>query len=139
MSDASAQYGSGESHACRNLIEAQTLLAELRGFDAEGMATFIERDRGLLDEEVEIEKVSRNEYKVRQKARNPRLFPDPASLPVEIDEARAEEIDPLLVTAIIAKESSFKTRVVSHAGAVGLASPAHPIKRAQQLLAVHLR
>lgn len=37
-----------------------------------------------------------------------------------VDEARAEAIDPLLVTAIIAKESSFKSRVVSHAGAVGL-------------------
>ena len=37
-----------------------------------------------------------------------------------INEARAEAIDPLLVTAIIAKESSFKSRVVSHAGAVGL-------------------
>lgn len=37
-----------------------------------------------------------------------------------VDEAHAEAVDPLLVTAIIAKESSFKTRVVSHAGAVGL-------------------
>jgi hypothetical protein len=36
------------------------------------------------------------------------------------EEARAESIDPLLVTAIIARESSFKSRVVSHAGAVGL-------------------
>ncbi len=37
-----------------------------------------------------------------------------------VEEARAEAIDPLLVAAIIAKESSFKSRVVSHAGAVGL-------------------
>jgi soluble lytic murein transglycosylase len=37
-----------------------------------------------------------------------------------VDEAHAETVDPLLVAAIIAKESSFKTRVVSHAGAVGL-------------------
>jgi len=37
-----------------------------------------------------------------------------------VEEARAEAIDPLFVTAIIAKESSFKSRVVSHAGAVGL-------------------
>ena len=37
-----------------------------------------------------------------------------------VDEARAEAVDPLLVAAIIAKESSFKSRVVSHAGAVGL-------------------
>ena len=60
---------------------------ELKSFDAEGIATFIERDRGLLEEEVEIEKVASDEYIVRQKARNPRLFSDPASLPVEIDEA----------------------------------------------------
>jgi len=37
-----------------------------------------------------------------------------------VEEARAEAVDPLLVAAIIAKESSFKSRVVSHAGAVGL-------------------
>jgi len=37
-----------------------------------------------------------------------------------VEEAHAESVDPLLVAAIIAKESSFKTRVVSHAGAVGL-------------------
>ncbi|NIM01923.1 MAG: transglycosylase SLT domain-containing protein [Acidobacteria bacterium] len=37
-----------------------------------------------------------------------------------VEEAYAEEVDPLLVTAIVAKESSFKSRVVSHAGAVGL-------------------
>ncbi|NIM63949.1 MAG: transglycosylase SLT domain-containing protein, partial [Acidobacteria bacterium] len=37
-----------------------------------------------------------------------------------VEEARAERIDPLLVAAIVAKESSFMARVVSHAGAVGL-------------------
>ena len=37
-----------------------------------------------------------------------------------VEEAGAAAIDPLLVAAIIAKESSFKSRVVSHAGAVGL-------------------
>jgi len=37
-----------------------------------------------------------------------------------VEEAHAEAIDPLLVAAIIAKESSFKSRVVSHVGAVGL-------------------
>lgn len=37
-----------------------------------------------------------------------------------IDEARAQRVDPYLVAAIVAKESSFKSRVVSHAGAVGL-------------------
>ncbi len=37
-----------------------------------------------------------------------------------VEESVAESVDPLLVTAIVAKESSFKTRVVSHAGAVGL-------------------
>jgi len=59
----------------------------LEKFDAEGIALFIQRDRALLDEEVEVEKVSTDEYVVRQKARNRRLFPAPASLPVEIDEA----------------------------------------------------
>ena len=37
-----------------------------------------------------------------------------------VDEARAESIDPLLIAAIVARESSFNTRVVSRAGAVGL-------------------
>lgn len=36
------------------------------------------------------------------------------------DEAMAVGIDPLLVAAIVARESSFRNRVVSHAGAVGL-------------------
>jgi soluble lytic murein transglycosylase-like protein len=36
------------------------------------------------------------------------------------DEAMAAGIDPLLVAAIVARESSFRNRVVSHAGAVGL-------------------
>jgi soluble lytic murein transglycosylase len=36
------------------------------------------------------------------------------------DEAMAVGIDPLLVAAIVARESSFRDRVVSHAGAVGL-------------------
>ena len=36
------------------------------------------------------------------------------------DEAMAAGIDPLLVAAIVARESSFRERVVSHAGAVGL-------------------
>jgi len=36
------------------------------------------------------------------------------------DEAMAAGIDPLLVAAIVARESSFRIRVVSHAGAVGL-------------------
>ena len=35
-------------------------------------------------------------------------------------EATAAEVDPLMVASIIARESSFRTRVVSHAGAVGL-------------------
>lgn len=35
-------------------------------------------------------------------------------------EAVAAEVDPLMVASIVAKESSFRTRVVSHAGAVGL-------------------
>ena len=35
-------------------------------------------------------------------------------------EARAAGVDPLLVTAMIARESSFRSRVVSNAGAVGL-------------------
>lgn len=60
---------------------------DLQQFDAEGIATFIQRDRALLDEVVEIEKVSSDEYVVRQKARNRRLFPDSAAFPVEIDEA----------------------------------------------------
>jgi len=37
-----------------------------------------------------------------------------------VDEARAAEIDPLLVASIVARESSFQTRAVSSAGAVGL-------------------
>jgi len=37
-----------------------------------------------------------------------------------IEESRAEELDPLLAVAIIAKESSFRSQVVSHAGAIGL-------------------
>lgn len=36
------------------------------------------------------------------------------------DESIAVGIDPLLVAAIVARESSFRERVVSHAGAVGL-------------------
>lgn len=36
------------------------------------------------------------------------------------DEAMAVGIDPLLVAAIVARESSFRNRVISHAGAVGL-------------------
>jgi soluble lytic murein transglycosylase len=36
------------------------------------------------------------------------------------EEAMAEGIDPLLVAAIVARESSFRVSVVSHAGAVGL-------------------
>ena len=36
------------------------------------------------------------------------------------EEAMAVGIDPLLVAAIVARESSFRNRVVSHAGAVGL-------------------
>lgn len=36
------------------------------------------------------------------------------------DESIAAGIDPLLVAAIVARESSFRSRVVSHAGAVGL-------------------
>ena len=36
------------------------------------------------------------------------------------DEAMAAGIDPLLVAAIVARESSFRDRVVSHAGAIGL-------------------
>jgi len=35
-------------------------------------------------------------------------------------EALRAEVDPLLVASIVAKESSFRTRVVSHKGAVGL-------------------
>jgi len=67
----------------QELVEALSL----RTFDAAGIATFIQRERALLDEEVEIEKISRDEVVVRQKARNPRLFPDPSRIPVEIDEA----------------------------------------------------
>ena len=37
-----------------------------------------------------------------------------------VAEALAEDLDPLFVAAIVARESSFKTRIVSHAGAVGL-------------------
>ena len=37
-----------------------------------------------------------------------------------VNEARAEAIDPLLVASIVARESSFRSRVVSSAGAVGL-------------------
>jgi soluble lytic murein transglycosylase len=36
------------------------------------------------------------------------------------DEAMNAGVDPLLVAAIVARESSFRSRVVSHAGAVGL-------------------
>ena len=36
------------------------------------------------------------------------------------EEAMAVGIDPLLVAAIVARESSFRNRVVSHAGAVGM-------------------
>lgn len=36
------------------------------------------------------------------------------------DESVDAEVDPLLIAAIVAKESSFKSRVVSRAGAVGL-------------------
>jgi soluble lytic murein transglycosylase len=36
------------------------------------------------------------------------------------EEAMGVGIDPLLVAAIVARESSFRNRVVSHAGAVGL-------------------
>lgn len=36
------------------------------------------------------------------------------------DEAVNADVDPLLVASIVAKESSFRTRVVSHKGAVGL-------------------
>ena len=36
------------------------------------------------------------------------------------DEAVAADVDPLMVASIVAKESSFRSRVVSHAGAVGL-------------------
>jgi soluble lytic murein transglycosylase len=35
-------------------------------------------------------------------------------------EAKSAGVDPLLVAAIVARESSFRTRVTSHAGAVGL-------------------
>ena len=59
----------------------------LQEFDAAGIATFIQRERALIDEEVEIEKVSRDEYVVRQKARNRRMFPDLSRIPVEIDHA----------------------------------------------------
>jgi soluble lytic murein transglycosylase len=37
-----------------------------------------------------------------------------------VAEALAEDLDPLFVAAIVARESSFKTRIESHAGAVGL-------------------
>jgi soluble lytic murein transglycosylase len=37
-----------------------------------------------------------------------------------VKEAQAEHVDPLLIASIVARESSFRTRVVSHAGAVGL-------------------
>ena len=37
-----------------------------------------------------------------------------------VSEARAEGVDPLLIASIVARESSFRTRIVSHAGAVGL-------------------
>ena len=67
----------------RNVIEG----LGLKAFDAAGIATFIQRDRALLDEEVAIEKHSAGEYVVRQTDRNPRLFPDPGAMPVEIDEA----------------------------------------------------
>ena len=67
----------------QNLVQA----LELGRFDAVEIAHFIQRDRALLDEEVTIEKVSRDEYVVRQEARNPRLFPDLSRIPVEIDEA----------------------------------------------------
>ena len=36
------------------------------------------------------------------------------------EEARRADVDPLLVASIVARESSFRSRVVSHAGAVGL-------------------
>jgi soluble lytic murein transglycosylase len=36
------------------------------------------------------------------------------------DESRRADVDPLLVAAIVARESSFHSRAVSHAGAVGL-------------------
>jgi len=36
------------------------------------------------------------------------------------DEAKSAGVDPLLVAAIVARESSFRTRVVSRSGAVGL-------------------
>ena len=67
----------------RPLIEA----LEIERFDAAGVAEFIRRDRALLDEEVSVEEVSSDECVVRQTARNPRFFPDPARVPVEIDEA----------------------------------------------------
>ena len=73
-----------------NMVQQKHRLIEtlgLQSFDAAGIATFIERDRALLDEEVMIEKLSANEYIVRQTERNPRLFPDLSRLPVEIDEA----------------------------------------------------
>jgi len=37
-----------------------------------------------------------------------------------VGESRAAGVDPLLITSIVARESSFRTRVVSRAGAVGL-------------------
>jgi len=36
------------------------------------------------------------------------------------EEARRANVDPLLVASIVARESSFRSRAVSHAGAVGL-------------------
>jgi soluble lytic murein transglycosylase len=36
------------------------------------------------------------------------------------EEARAENVDPLMIASIVARESSFRHRVVSRAGAVGL-------------------
>lgn len=79
-----------EHAAAVNMVLQKQSLIEglgLERFDAAGIATFIERDRALLDEEVTIEKRSANEYVVRQTDRNPRLFPEPTHTPVEIDEA----------------------------------------------------
>ena len=89
-------YGVGE--ACRLIehaaavsmtIQRRALVDALglQDFSAAGIATFIQRDRALLDEEVTIEKVSQDEYVVRQEARNPRLFPDLARTPAAVDEA----------------------------------------------------
>lgn len=60
---------------------------DIAGDDSRWMAIFIQRDWELLHEEATVEEASGDRYIVRQKERNPRLFPPDHRWPVEIDEA----------------------------------------------------